>query len=235
MSGLDAAALLAAWEAAGTQDAVQRALTLLAAAMPGRSAADWAMVAIGERDRQLLAVRERLFGQRIEAVSACPACAEQLEVAFTTTDVALPAASGAPVQVEVDGQCVTCRLPDSVDLAAVADAPPGQARALLLERCTGADPSALPAHVCDAIERALQDADPQADIRIALQCPACGHGWAMAFDVLAYLWSEIDDWARHLLRDVHDLASAYGWREPDILALSQARRRGYLDMIADVT
>jgi hypothetical protein len=34
-----------------------------------------------------------------------------------------------------------------------------------------------------------------------------------------------------VLREVHILASAYGWREDDILAMSPARRRIYLEML----
>ena len=37
------------------------------------------------------------------------------------------------------------------------------------------------------------------------------------------------------LRDVHTLASTYGWREADILALSPWRRQYYLALIAGST
>jgi hypothetical protein len=33
------------------------------------------------------------------------------------------------------------------------------------------------------------------------------------------------------LRDVHELASAYGWRESEILALSPQRRQAYLELV----
>ena len=34
-----------------------------------------------------------------------------------------------------------------------------------------------------------------------------------------------------MLHEVHALALAYGWREPDILALSAAPPRAYLDLV----
>jgi hypothetical protein len=77
----------------------------------------------------------------------------------------------------------------------------------------------------------MADADPQADVRLALDCPACGHNFLAAFDVAAYLWSEVNAWAYRLLGEVHSLASAYGWREEDILAMSPWRRRVYLEMV----
>jgi len=36
---------------------------------------------------------------------------------------------------------------------------------------------------------------------------------------------------RRLLVEVHALASAYGWSEQEILSLSDARRRLYLEMV----
>jgi hypothetical protein len=35
-----------------------------------------------------------------------------------------------------------------------------------------------------------------------------------------------------MLRDVHALATAYGWREADIVAMSPWRRQVYLDMVS---
>jgi hypothetical protein len=49
--------------------------------------------------------------------------------------------------------------------------------------------------------------------------------------IASYLWGEIDDWARRVLRDIHVLASAYGWRESDILDMNARRRETYLQML----
>lgn len=241
MSAEHAGTLLAAWEAAAAQPPLQRALTLLAAARPERSHDDWLHVPIGERDRQLLALRAALFGPRIDALADCPRCGEQLELDFDAGQITVPAsAARSEVTVEAHGYRLRCRTPDSADLLAAAALPDDAARALLLERCvtqalkegTAVAPSALPAALRTEVERALAGADPQAEIGIALACPACAHEWTIEFDVLAYLWSELDEWAGRLLRDVHELASAYGWSERDILGMSAARRGWYLDMLA---
>src|SRR5436305_910057 len=60
--------------------------------------------------------------------------------------------------------------------------------------------------------------------------PACAHGWESSFDVDRYLWEEVHAWAIRTLQDVHILASSYGWREAEILALSQVRRQFYLEL-----
>ena len=52
----------------------------------------------------------------------------------------------------------------------------------------------------------------------------------MQLDAGQLLWEEIEARALVLLREVHHLASAYGWSEAQILALTPARRASYLAM-----
>jgi len=68
-------------------------------------------------------------------------------------------------------------------------------------------------------------------VRLDLACPSCGHLGQAIFDISAIFWAEISAQARRLLREIHLLASAYGWREADILAMSARRRQAYLEMI----
>ena len=51
-------------------------------------------------------------------------------------------------------------------------------------------------------------------------------------DPVAFLWAELDGWARRLAGEVHLLAAVYGWGEAEILAMSPPRRRLYLDGVA---
>ena len=85
------------------------------------------------------------------------------------------------------------------------------------------------ADVVDAIVAHMAQADPQADIQLSLVCPQCGHQWQAAFDIASFFWSEINAWANRMLREVHILASRYGWSETDILAMSPWRRQFYLE------
>jgi hypothetical protein len=59
---------------------------------------------------------------------------------------------------------------------------------------------------------------------------ACGHETTQ-LDTAALLWDEITARAGALLHEVHRLASAYGWSEAQILALSPARRARYLALV----
>ena len=74
-------------------------------------------------------------------------------------------------------------------------------------------------------------ADPMAEIRLALNCVGCSNQWEETLDIASFLWTEIASRAKRLLREVHTIASAYGWTEGEILSLSEARRALYLEMV----
>jgi hypothetical protein len=243
MHGLSAAELLAVWEQGRTAAPVERALRLLAAAEPEASAEALAALSIGRRNERLLRLRERTFGGSLEAVTACPACGERLELAFTVADLVREAEETSdavgPLWLEAQGWRVRFRLPSSADLAAVAGTGAAASTALL-ERCieeleeaaeAGAGAS-LPPAIAAAVAERMAAVDPVADPELALSCPACDERWSSPFDVLAYFWAEIDAWARRTLREVHLLASAYGWTEAAILALSPQRRQAYIELVA---
>ena len=141
-----------------------------------------------------------------------------------------PASSGDPV--EVDGH--RFERPTTRHLARIADAAePGEAARRLLHDCAECaerlprDGIALD-DLQERVEAALDEAEPWADVAVALTCPDCGHPSEASFDIAAYLWEELDAHAHGLLDDIHVLATAYGWHEPQILALSPARRAAYL-------
>jgi hypothetical protein len=250
----DAAELLATWEEGAALRPVERGLLLLGLTRPGPAPAALDGLSVGERDAQLLRLREALFGPRLYCAAACPACGERLEFDFEVADVLprgpAPASSAGEMSVESGGYLVRFRLPTSADLLAVAEAgDASDARQRLLSLCVtvaeraaagGAEGGAarpqvgaaqLPPHVVEAVVERMGEADPLADTQLALNCPACGRAWNQLFDIGSYLWAEIGDWARRTLREVHALARAYGWREADILALSAQRRQWYLEMI----
>jgi len=237
--------LLHVWEEHLGSHPVRRAIAALTAAAPDRGWAEWVRVPIGERDRALLELYERLFGSDLHTTASCPQCGERLESDFTAAQIRSDGgATTSAFHLRDRGFSIEYRLPTSEDLLYVAaERPntPGRAQgvALLLQRCVSSarrddrsvEPSSLPADVMDAIANDMATHDPDADVRIALECPACSHVWELHFDIVSYFWSELDDWAQRTLADVHALASAYGWTEHTVLTLSSMRRRIYLDMI----
>jgi hypothetical protein len=216
-----------------------RALTLVAAASTSEDP-DPRTLPVGERDARLLALRDATFGKTLESVAVCAACGEKVELCFTSDDVRAPkhAAAGPPLRVE--GYEIEWRVPTSADLIALLpEAGAEAARRQLIERCVvrasraeeSVAPADLPLAVRDALARAVEEADPQADVELAMACPECTHRSAIAFDVATFFWEELNAWAQRTLRDVHALALAYGWAERDILAMTPFRRQLYMEML----
>jgi hypothetical protein len=240
MRALGAAELLDLWERGLRQPPARRALALLEAACPDLSEPEIAALPIGRRDAHLLRLRELLLGPELTIVASCPACGEQLDSTFRTADIRVDAAAAEPAQaLEADGYRIGFRLPASDDLLALGAATDrAAARRMLLGRCIleaqrdgeRTDAGSLPEHVIAAVADRMVAADPQADVELALSCPACAHAWHSAFDVAGFFGQEINAWAKSLLRGVHALARAYGWREADVLALSPTRRQIYLEL-----
>ncbi|MEI2579948.1 T4 family baseplate hub assembly chaperone [Scytonema sp. PRP1] len=245
MRSLSAQELLQVWEQGLNQPSVQRALLLLAAACPETSPQLLAELSIGQRDAYLLTLREWLFGSQIASLVTCSNCGDRLELTFSVEDIRVPQDIILQVlSLDVADYQVQFRLPNSLDLMAIPTRYTHNqnilaVRRFLLERCllkvesnSSEQPvSELPAEVMEAVVAQMAEADPQADVQLALCCPACKHKWQAIFDIVSFVWSEINAWAYRILREVHTLALAYGWREADILAMSPQRRQFYLEMV----
>ncbi len=235
--------ILRIWEVGLHQHVIDRALTILVVAFPETSRETLAALSIGQRDTCLLAVRERTFGSKPDILVACPGCDEQVECLLNLAEMQLvpdldPA--NEVQQMSVDEYEIHFRLPNSLDLAAIADFRDGSvAGHLLAQHCIlqarheglSVPVEALPETVVTAVTAQMVEHDPLAEIQLDLTCPACSHHWQVVFDIVTFLWREISTQAKHLLREVHILAQAYGWREADILSMSAARRQLYIEMV----
>ena len=231
---ISATSLLQVWERGQLQAPVEKALTLLAAAYPDATREELAMLSIGRRDASLLSLRAQLFGSQMSSLTNCPACGEQLELNFNVSDIrAFAPALESPLSVCESGYELALRLPNSLDLLRLANCSTiAEMRSQLFAQCVLDGPDDLPAEIVDLAIARMGEADPQADVEVDLNCPECRHVWQTGFDIVTYLWSELHTWARDMLREVHLLASSYGWSEAEILNMSAPRRRGYLEMLA---
>lgn len=77
----------------------------------------------------------------------------------------------------------------------------------------------------------MSELDPGAETRFLLTCFNCGKDSSVLFDIVSYFWIEIEAYAKRLLLEVDKLARVYAWSEAEILAMSSARRKHYLDLI----
>jgi hypothetical protein len=230
MRALAPSDLLLLWERGAGLHAVDRALLALAAAEPERDPDELARLPLGDRDARLLELRRATLGDRVEAVGTCPRCDVRVELELTCGEL-MAGGDVGPAQWEVEhrGARVTLRTLDSRDAAVAAiagrDGGVEAARAALLERAVVEADREFDAA---AVAAALAGHDPRAELLLAMTCPECGHAWQPVLDVASFVWAELAGRAERLLGDVHALARAYGWREADVLALSEVRRATYV-------
>jgi len=242
MHALLAAELLDVWEAGFAQAPTERALALLAVACPETSRDALATLTIGQRDARLLALRQGLWGPQMEVVVVCPNCRERIELPLDTRRLLADSPMDVPgeISLRIAEFNVTFRVPTILDISGAAS----QAETItefanVIRSCltkaehAGAlvDMDKLPQEVIEGIVKSMAEADPLADIQLDLTCPSCQHRWHAVFDIVSFLWTELEVWAWRILSDVHTLARAYGWGERDILSLSPTRRQFYLEMV----
>lgn len=247
MQGLSAQDLLHVWESGALQHPLDRALTMLLPAYSSASRSMLAQLSIGQRDTCLFALRELTFGSHLNGIATCPACRERIEFSLNLRDMGFLEESEALFQklgqriytCTIDSYEVRFHVPTSLDIA-MAVKQRGDTAMALLQQCvtqvtqngTAVSPSLLPAAAINALTGFIAECDPQAEVELDLTCASCQHRWLLLFDIVTFFWTEIAAQVRRLLRDVHTLARAYGWRETDILAMSATRRQLYLEMLA---
>lgn len=232
MRGLSERDILPLWERGARSGVHGRARALVAAACPELGDEGAAALTVGERDALLLELRERSLGRALPGFVACPECGEPLELELDARELRQVAAAVRPGEGEltvgderVRFRPLTC---GDLEVAALAR-DPEEGRRLLAERCV-LEPAQLSEDVVAALSTALAERDPGAELLIALTCPECGHEYETAFDIAAFLWTEVTAYARRLLHEVATLADSFGWGEREILELTAVRRRQYLEL-----
>ncbi|NEO19102.1 MULTISPECIES: phage baseplate protein [unclassified Moorena] len=243
MRSLSADKIIKCWEIGQVQHPLDRALTLLRFAFPDKSAVELASLSIGQRDGYLLSLREITFGPKLNSFAECPNCRERLEFTMNVGDMRLVdpfESKQQEYQTTVNGYRLQFRLPNSWDLATIVNytdettASKFLGKRCLLEASYDGMRVAyedLPRSVVTQLAEQIAECDPQGEMLLNLNCPACGHGWQVLFDIVSFFWIELSAQAKRLLRQVHRLARFYGWREADILSMSTVRRQFYLELI----
>lgn len=221
---LTADKIVAAWEIGARRAPLDRAIAMLWAAGLPAGIED---LPLADRDRQLLRLRQTTFGASLNAVAACPDCDAQVDVTLDADALAQALVAPLPEQIDVSGTPVWLRPMTSRDLAAAAEVPAAEIPAFLRRRLADTD-DALPEDTAEAIETLIETRETAAELTIALTCPDCANQWAEPLDVAAHLWVEVETAATRTLCDIAEIASAFGWSEAEILAMTETRRATYL-------
>lgn len=214
-------------EGAGSQ--VEMMLVLAGGLVTG--VADWSGLPAVDLAAAALLVRRAWLGGTVRTDARCAAagCGERIDIAFdvdTYLEHHRPRRTRGVREAEpgwfaLAGTDVAFRIPTVADLAEAPEA--------LVERCVR--PSAPELRTLLRIERALEALAPPLSGELAGACPACGAGVTLWFEPIEYVLTELRDASTSLFEHVHELALAYHWPEPAILALGRRRRHGYVELV----
>ena len=244
MRPLTTSELLTIWEYGLDKPLLEKTLLLLGKACDVKDYRELGNISIGDRDARLLLLRRWMFGDRMQYVSACPHCKEKVEWEANSTQLQIQPISNdlfaKKTPVELRDYSIEMRLPNSNDIRGIAFQNNTQnAEMSLLKNCLTEirqqqKPIAfeqLPKEVLQEIIQKMAETDPQADVTMQPECPNCKTVWEAPFDIMSFLWAEINSWAQKTMREIFLLAKAFSWPEREILNLTPRRRQLYLQMI----
>ncbi|MBS9405394.1 hypothetical protein KG088_17440 [Halomonas sp. TRM85114] len=238
---LDGHAELAVAEAAGSAGSrPARVTTILAALYAGfgeASADQGAARRVSAAGREWLLQRAalRFRGQWEWYEAPCDACGARFDLRLSLTDIPRTGAgSGFPV-AEVSTSLGRRRFeaPNGGHEEALAsmrdDEDPRRVFAALCGLSEAAEAEAIrfDLHDLARIDAALEAVSPDVADSVEAFCPDCGSACQARIDPLTFAFPLVET----LLREVHVIASAYCWTEPEILDLPVARRRAYAELI----
>lgn len=221
------------WDCDGAKPAFRRLERLLACGGAGDAlCADTP----GGRNRRYLVLHRELVGLTMEAQAQCPKCATLCEFPLPL-DAMLASPVPAPreeAEIRHAGRTYRFRMPTMADVAALGSWASGaEMGRAVAEMCrVGGAEEELPDGAIERLSDALDAADPLANPAFGVGCAECGLGFSASIDLASFVAREFDRLVDRLLREVHQLARAYGWSEAEILAIPPARRARYLALVA---
>jgi hypothetical protein len=208
-------------------------------------------LSVGDREAVLLHLRRERFGNDLDCLVDCPTpnCGEPVSVELRVSELLLPPYENPRPSYELGAEHagiayrIRFRLPIGADLEAAAlasQADPTAGTRLLVRNCVLAIQPRPADNAADALTSALEADlsqavlahDPQAELQLDLECPSCGNRFSTFFDTGAFLIDELERESAVEQAEVESLAFYYHWPEREILAMSRARRRSYLDLLA---
>lgn len=242
MLDLSARRILEVWEHAASNTAEVRTQALIGLVAPELSTEALTGLVLGERNKFLLELHQRMFGPRLQAYVECSECGEALDLEFAIDELGFASIPQLSETHSISSGNIVAqvRLPNSHDLTALDSLKSvAEGRRLLLSRCVldlFRDNVKIVFHELNEdefyqLEEAISELDPRMEILFELHCPQCAHTWQSPLEIGSFLWIKVDAYARQLLLNVHLIASSYGWSESDILTMSQQRRHYYLQRI----
>lgn len=191
---------------------------------------------VADRDVLLAAVYERTYGSMIESTLECSSCSASFVLDFSLPDLVAKvyqAREQVGVSRQADGTYLLpngcCfRLPTARDEMDVLGMSIAEVDKALLSRCLIEGDVQTHRH---AVEQAMEQLAPAVDLDLDACCPECDALQAIRFNLQSYLLEALLQDRARLAREVHRLATAYGWSLNEILSLTRMQRRTHVKLI----
>ena len=185
--------------------------------------AGWA-TAMSIQDRQIA-----LFGLALSRgtwpawfTGDCTSCGARSDLRVRADEFPVtPAPGPIPAEIEIEG--VRFRVPTGVEEAAFEADPEHSLVALCARGDVAGESEVWESRLDAALAAVLPGFNPE----LSFDCPECGGTCGWWFDPVDWIARETS----RSLAEVDALARSYGWSEAEILALPEARRRRYLDLV----
>ncbi|MDT8999138.1 hypothetical protein RQP53_07645 [Paucibacter sp. APW11] len=224
----------------------------LAALLEGASAPE---LSASDRDALFAAQHRAIWGDRIVSTLDCAACHSRFDLSFQLSalqrEIAASADSteatsqpGALAKSRSLHDAQTQRhwqLSTAADEVLALQWGQEHGRALLAALARG-DLSSLdeaeleragdlPEALIAAAAARLEALAPLLDIDLDADCPECGCGHRVRFDIQSWVLQRVIDERPQLLADLHALAAGYGWSFAEISALPRSLRRDLAEQL----
>lgn len=168
--------------------------------------------------------------------ASCSHCGEPFDLSIDLSHPVCRAPSRPAGDVSVETSIGTRRFSiptgeheeQAARLPAQADPRRSFARLCGLAETAADDAEQFDEHDLTLIDEALEAASPDIADEIVTACPSCGEQTSSRIDPLGFAFPREGD----ILREIHLIATAYGWLPPDILALPARHRAWYAGTIA---
>jgi hypothetical protein len=182
---------------------------------------------------RLLAATDSIDHLGLLARCRQPECMERFEFELPIAALSDDVPEGDTIQVRLKGErSIVLRRPNGRDLSEWRNLRP-QSRRAAIDAMIGS--LVVEGHVSPEDEPVLAEAlsvqDPLVAFTVSCACPACGSTNEVGVDLEDIVLVRLRRKQRALVRDVHRLASHYGWTEAEVLAIPPHRRTQYLTMI----
>jgi hypothetical protein len=198
----------------------------------------WWLQTVGTRIAALLglmAATDAIDYLNLLARCQDPSCGEKFEFELPLSLVVNYVPEKNIVQVKLDGtRAVSLRHPNGQDLCDWRRQGSVSRKAAIAAMLKSLVVNGQVTHEDESIiAEALSTIDPLVAFTVSCVCPACAFPNEVTVDLEDIALTYFKRRQLVLLREIHELASRYGWTDAEILAIPPGRRARYLTMIGE--